>query len=565
MPFAPDAPPVPQSRRFLAAALALFIVLTAVMTYPQVLRMRDGVDDVGDPLLNTWTIAWIAHQLPFAPAHLLDGNIFYPERRTLVYSEALLLPGFVAAPFLWAGAGPIFAYNLLFLSALVFSGLGATLLVYELTGEKGAAIAGGIIFAFLPFRMAHYSHMQLQQTQFIPLTMWALHRAMRSGRLADGMMLGVFAACQMLSCLYFGLFLIPYAAVVALVLMLSEMRLASVEQGMLLTYDRRLMRRRLLALAAAGAICLLLVAPEGRAYAAARSVVGERTAQDVVSGSASLSDYLATADTNALYGRWSDYFGQYEEHRRFPGALAIALALVALWPPVSRVRLAYGVALLLAFDMSFGFSGLTYRLLWNYVLPFRALRVTARMGLMVGFSLAVLAGYGVARLSAAMPSKTGRSVLQFALVALLLVEYRSKPLQLTTIPRTPPAVYADLLRDRGDTPDVAIVELPISREDPTLMYYSTFHWQNLLNGYSGFSPPAFPKLIQVLQSFPDQPSILELRKRGTRYVVIHGELLAADEYTKLVAAADRSADLNLVVRRPWEGQEISLYRLALDR
>jgi hypothetical protein len=565
MPFAPDPQPVAQSRRFLAGALILFMVLTAVLTYPQVLRMRDGVDDVGDPLLNTWTLAWVAHQLPFAPAHLFDANIFYPERRTLAFSEALLLPGLVAAPLLWAGAGPIFAYNIVFLAALVFSGLGTTLLVYELTGEAGAAIVGGIIFAFLPFRMAQYSHMQLQQTQFIPMTMWALHRVMRSGRLGDGVMLGVFAACQMLSCLYFGIFLIPYVAVVALVLLLSETRLISVDQGVLLTFDRPLVRRRVLALGAAGAVCLALVAPEGRAYAAARRVVGERSASDVVSGSATLSDYLATADTNALYGRWSDYFGQYEEHRLFPGVLAVVLALVALWPPVSRVRLAYGVALLLAFDMSFGFSGLTYRVLWNYVLPFRALRVPARMGLMVGFSLAVLAGYGVARLSAAMPSKTARSLLPVALSLLILLEYRSKPLQLTTVSEVPPPVYADLLRDRGDAPDVAIVELPISREDPTLMYYSTFHWQNLLNGYSGFSPPSFSRLVQTLASFPDQTSLLELRRRGTRYVVIHGELLGPDEYAALVAAADRSAELNLVVRRPWAGQEISLYRLTTDR
>ena len=187
------------------------------------------------------------------------------------------------------------------------------------------------------------------------------------------------------------------------------------------------------------------------------------------------------------------------------------------------------------------------------------------MGLMVGFSLAVLAGFGVARLSAVMPSKTTRSVLPIALVLLILAEYRSKPLQLASIPVAPPSVYAELLRDRGDTPNVAIVELPISREDPTLMYYSTFHWQNLLNGYSGFSPPSFPKLVQVLASFPDQTSLLELRRRGTRYVVIHGELLGPDEYATLVAAADRSAELRLVVRRPWAGQEISLYRLTTDR
>ena len=52
------------SKRFLAATLILFITLTAVMTYPQVLHMKDGVHDDGDPLMLTWVLAWVAHQLP---------------------------------------------------------------------------------------------------------------------------------------------------------------------------------------------------------------------------------------------------------------------------------------------------------------------------------------------------------------------------------------------------------------------------------------------------------------------------------------------------------------------
>jgi len=47
--------------RFLAVTLLLFSLLTAVMTYPQVLHMRDGVHDPGDPLMVTWVLAWVAH------------------------------------------------------------------------------------------------------------------------------------------------------------------------------------------------------------------------------------------------------------------------------------------------------------------------------------------------------------------------------------------------------------------------------------------------------------------------------------------------------------------------
>ena len=83
--------------------LLVFTALTAVMTYPQALHMHDGVHDDGDPLMVTWMLAWVAHQLPRAPAHLFDANIFYPERNTLAYSETLLVPGVVGGAAALAG------------------------------------------------------------------------------------------------------------------------------------------------------------------------------------------------------------------------------------------------------------------------------------------------------------------------------------------------------------------------------------------------------------------------------------------------------------------------------
>ena len=194
--------------------LLLLSPLTAVMTYPQVFRMADGVHDPADPLMVTWVLSWVAHQLPIAPAHIFDANIFYPERNTLAYSETLLVPGLFAAPLYWLGVGPILIYNLVFLSGFALSGVGVALLVRRLTGNAGAAILAGIVFAFPPYRIDHYAHLQLQQTQFIPLALWAFHRLLDRGRVRDGVLLGVFTACQMLSCMYYGIFLIPYMAVV---------------------------------------------------------------------------------------------------------------------------------------------------------------------------------------------------------------------------------------------------------------------------------------------------------------------------------------------------------------
>ena len=98
--------------------------------------------------------------------------------------------------------------------------------------------------------------------------------------------------------------------------------------------------------------------------------------------------------------------------------------------------------------------------------------------------------------------------------------------------------------------------------DQIYMYYSTFHWQTLLNGYSGFFPPLYLRLVAAMREFPDARSLEALHIRGARYAVIHGERLAPEEYQRLIRAIDAyRCELTLVARRPWQGREISLYRL----
>jgi len=184
---------------------------------------------------------------------------------------------------------------------------------------------------------------------------------------------------------------------------------------------------------------------------------------------------------------------------------------------------------------------------------------------MVVFSLAVLAGEGVARIVRQMRSPSARRTVLVALAALMLVEYASTP-ELVTVPANPPGIYADLLRDRADSPTAILFEFPTrAANDPTYLYYSTFHWQTLINGYSGFFPPSYLQLRQAIQDFPEPPSMDAIKERGARYLIVHGEYLYGDRYETLIPQLDRRTDLRLVSRRPWQvpgkHAEISLYRV----
>ena len=533
----------PLTARFVVAVTALFTVLAAAMTYPLIRHMRDSLNDPGDPLLNLWTLRWVAHQIVVSPRYLFDANIFAPERNTLAYSETLLAPALLAAPLSWLGAGAILVHNVVFLGGFVASGVGAALLVRALTGYTPAAVIAGIVFAFAPFRFDHFAQLQLQQAQWIPFAFLALHRLIASGRVRDGVWLGIAVAAQLLSCMYYGIFLGLYLAVVG---------------GWLLAWRMRVYRRWLPAIGASVLTAVVVFAPAANAYLGARAVVGERGRQENRSFSATWTNYAAAPDVNWLYGRTAQPLGGLERDL-FPGVVAVGLSAAAVWPPVSAVRAGYAIGLLFAVDLTRGFNGLIYPALYALVPPVRALRIPALAVVLVAFSLAVLAGYGAARVRR-------RGVIA-TLACAVLAESLSIPMPLRTFPASPPPVYADIARDNPD--DGTIVELPMIYsadprfQDQIYMYYSTFHWQKLVNGYSGFFPPSYLEAAAILRTFPDNRSLEALAARHTRYVVIHGERMGAEEYQRIVGAVDTcGCGLTLVARRPWQGKEISVYRTA---
>jgi hypothetical protein len=529
-----------------AGVLLLFAALTCVMTYPQARQMDRVSVDTADPLLSTWRLAWFAHQLPRDPLHLYDANIFYPERRTLAYSDAMLVPSLTIAPAVWLGMHQLLAYNLLLLSGFALSGAAMFLLVRSLTHHVGAALFAGFVFAFLPFRFMHYAHLELQMSYWMPLCLWSLHKCAAGGRMRDGVLTGLFFALQMLSSWYYGIFFATFLLPVGGAILLGE--------------GLKKAARAIKPLVAGAALALVLIVPFAIPYFQARQSLGDRPVSEIQFYSATPQNYLGAHQRNALFGPITAQWGG-QERELFQGVAVPLIALVGLWPPLSAARIGYTLGLLLAFESSLGMNGVLYPWLHEQVLPYLGLRVPARMAMVVGLTLAILGGYGVARICTRLRSRRSGALACTFLVLLAFAEYRST-LVLKRIWRAPPPAYAALPADRT----TVLLNLPFVAPDaalePFYMYFSTFRWDSLVNGYSGFSSRAYVELLDLMRTFPNDEAFAELRARGVEFVIVHGAFYRIGAYDRLVTELSGRRELQLIGSYRWEGRETRVYRMT---
>jgi hypothetical protein len=517
--------------RFLKRAAVLFAILTIAATWPQIVRPA-GIPDHRDSWFNMWRIAWIAHQLPRDPAHLFDANIHYPEPGTLAYSDAVLVPATIGAPLLWLGVPTPYVHTFLVLASFVFAGVGTWALVRMVTGSSIAGVAAGLIFAFTPYRFDHYMHLELLWTAWMPLTLLAMHRAIDRGSLAAGLASGGLFAAQTMSSIYYGVFFGTVLVVFAAVMTIGRTRPAA--------------RRAAVSLGCGALLAAVLVAAYFVPYWHARSVVGERSTDEALMYSAGPVHYLASMPEGWLYGSISGRLGRSEK-RLFPGAIALLLAAVALWPPVDRHRAAYALALVVAVDLSFGPRGLTYDWLREYVPPYRGLRAPARAAGVALLMIAVLAGFGWARVQRAMHrsrlSRRGAAIAAAGLAA-IAAEYAVAPRALIDAPTAPEPVYTWL----ASRPAGVVAEFPMPDEhalpgrDPEFAYRSTFHWRPLVNGYSGHVPDSYVDLLRAVAVFPSDAALERLRASDVRYIVLHERLFGPD-WHRVVADLDLRSGL----------------------
>ena len=205
-------------------AAALYLAVALVFTWPLAAGLtRDIPWDLGDSLLNAWILAWDGEHLRKffggdfnAVRQFWNANIFFPEPLTLAYSEHLFAQAVQIFPIYALTGNIILSYNLLFLSTFVLSGLGMFLFVREITGSARAGLTAGMIYAFAPYRVPQFSHLQVISSQWMPFVLYGLRRFFDTRRTRPLVGAGAALIAQNLSNGHFLLFFAPFVLAYAL-------------------------------------------------------------------------------------------------------------------------------------------------------------------------------------------------------------------------------------------------------------------------------------------------------------------------------------------------------------
>ena len=501
------------------AFAAIFVVLlTVFITWPQALVMTSSIAAADDPMFSMWRLAWIAHALRDAPSHVLDANILYPAGRTFTFADMTLLEAAIAAPLLWARVPLTLTYNILLLGGIAASGLAMFVLARHVIGTTGAALVSAAIFTMAPYRIEHYMHLELQWAMWIPLAFWALHRAIDEGSRRAGALAGLFVFLQIVSCVYYGVFLAVMAAALALLLGLTN--------------PRRLVGA-LPALALGGLVAGALTVPYMWPYLETSRVAGPRDLAEVTAYSATPWSYLSSPPQNWLWGWTSARWGR-PELSLYPGVIAVSLAVAAVMSRSRRAVLVYAVIAALAVELSLGLNGRLYGWLAQ-VGVLQGLRSPSRFSIVAMAALAVLAGLGVRALQERLAVRHAMPVL--ASLLLIGVDYANRGMYLTRASEPANETVYRLMRSAGPG---AVIELPLPvpeglpGRDAQYQYWSTSHWRPLVNGYTAVYTPEYIETLDRMRTFPDDESIRRLKALGVRYLIVHRSFYPPERYTSLL-------------------------------
>ncbi len=485
----------------------LFIVLSAVMTWPLVYNIDRAVSWPGDPFINAWILDWDWYATFHQPLALFEASAFHPAHDSLAYSENLYGIALLLFPLRAIGVTPLAAYNVAMLAGYAFSGFAAYLLGRHVTGSIWAGIAAGVFYAFLPFRFTHASHVQHVWGGWLPMLLLMLFRYAEHPRWGRAAAFGAVFLMNGLTNIHALLF--GTVAIAATVL---------------------IVRPRIVPLVVCTAIAGAMLLPFLLPYIDVARLYGmQRGWRETRLFSARPGDWLVSNNLNHLY-RVLDDTTVNPERWLFPGALALLISAFAV---MSRSKAAATALLwiVMGFIGSLGTHNIFHRFLFRHLIGFRAIRVPARWAMITYAGLALAIALGTAVLS------RRRAWIGAVIAVAFAIEMWSGPiLWYMAVPE--PAPVDPWL---AETKPRAIVHLPIGGDiEYSYMLGATTHHRPMLNGVSGFAPPQFVHLAAASHREPIPERFLdELIRAGCELIIVHADFTSATTRQWLAAELGR--------------------------
>ena len=511
------------SRKEVLIVCAAAVGIAVIQFFPLVTHLSSHIaTDLGDPLSQSWQIAWGGHALIHQPLSFWQSNQFWPAKDTLAFSDALV----GLAPFGMLGggaAGAIRNYNLALLFAFSLAFVAVYLLARELDLPPWAAAVAGAAFAWSPFRLWQAGHMHVVSSGGIALALFLLLRGYRRGN-------NKLIVCGWLTA--------GWLASIGFTL------------GIQLDY-------LLLVLGVIGAVCWWRAGkPRPATNVVWSSVAGvsgflfitwlvtrpylrvtdeyphvHRSINSVIGFSPDPIAFLRPPRQSLL---WGDLTAGLRPPKKilevegslYPGIFAFALAMFGLgWKGVPKaLRIGLGVGLgsfaLLSLGVHHGTLGrlMPYRFLYDFMPGWDTMRTPGRLQTLTTLVLALLAAMGAARLGVWLRERKSQKISTFVLagaVFLILLDGSGIVYPQPKVPM-PQSTLASV---KGP-----YLQLPIeASNNRRYLVWSTDGFPKMVNGRSSFTPPVYKKIVKAARDFPARRSIIKLRSLGVTKVVVHTE------------------------------------------
>lgn len=546
------------------------LAISVAFNWPIVRHPKSTIaGDLGDPLLQTWELAWQRHFITDGGS-FWTSNLFFPAKDTVAFSDSLL--GYL--PLALVGDGMYLAvmrYNIAFILAFALAFVGGYALARQLGANwQGAALAG-VAFAWAPWRLSHDSHLNILSVGGIALALFALakghgysfasgfdQRKVRPGYIFLGW---AIAAWQVSLGFAVGVPFVYAMGIVGLVI------------AVFMVTRRKIIGMWLIVANGVG-MALFLAATYLMSIPYRRAVDDyglKREWQELVALSPPPQALLTAPDRTWL---WRDtYFdGMAELPGPFPGEMllfpglvllvfALAGLLVSAWPARIRVALALAAVIVAIFSLGASvFDGkFTVLLAWEYLPGWDALRTPGRLILWTILFLALLAAgamTGLARALASWRKPAGGAAswipVVLAVPALLALLEGVPDRPYATVPGSPPELQRVFAEADGP-----ILVLPADElNNFRYMLWSTDSFPIIANGHTGHLPSSYVEIAQGTYSFPDTSSVEVLKRHGIRTVVAVKSSLTGKPYRSVL-----NPDVGTLPITRSESSEIVVYTI----
>jgi len=500
-----------------------------------------------DASMWTYMLAWGAKH----PARFYDAPVLLPLKDPLVANDPRLTEGIWSIP-IFRLLPPVTAWGVTLWLALMFTAVGCYYAGRIFIGSRWGGAALVILFSFGMFRANHVCHVEGIFAPFLALAFATMARFLESAKTISGRN-QASTALDGASALP-----LPDRSVViwfalALTAAIIEYSYIAVALGMTLpaAFLYGIWRRRipwkqgLVPLFLAGILIALILLPVAVKYAAFHQSFGiKRHIMHVDSCSADLFAWITGPTGRILPPFGNEFEHNFVDPQLFPGFVLLLLGLAGmrlLWRKSPETALIGIVTFFLSFGtMRFLFwqMGLPhfemrtpYELLYDFLLPFKAIRAPARFGVLTHLVLAFAGAMVIARMAL---SRNGR-IVAIVLLAVSFLEARAGMHAVDILPeRAGDPAYKWLAECSGD---FAVLEAPMGlaavREqhlaEAETMLTSLMHGKRTPNGTLAADMP-WHESIAVNTANPAHGEAKRLMQAlGVGYVVVK-DAVTADLY-----------------------------------